>query len=181
MSTATQAPKSGTGQRARSIIKRITGWREFNVVLAVIALSAILAVSSDAFLTTANLFSVMRSFSLTAIMAVGMTMVIITGGIDLSVGSIMGLAGLLTAMMIQGGLPVNLAVAGGLLTGCGLGLANGLMITKLGLPPFIATLGMLSMGRGAMYWITHGWPVTLSSSIPSWPWARAMSAQSLFP
>jgi len=148
------------------MIKRITGWREFNVVLAVIALSAVLAVSSDAFLTTANLFSVMRSFSLTAIMAVGMTMVIITGGIDLSVGSLMGLAGLLTAMMIQGGLPVNLAVAGGLLTGCGLGLANGLMITKLGLPPFIATLGMLSMARGAMYWITHGWPVTLSVKHP---------------
>ena len=166
MSTASQAPESRTGHGVRSMIKRITGWREFNVVLAVIVLSAILTVSSEAFLTSANLFSVMRSFSLTAIMAVGMTMVIITGGIDLSVGSIMGLAGLLTAMMIQGGLPVNLAVAGGLLTGGGLGLANGLMITKLGLPPFIATLGMLSMARGAMYWITHGWPVTLSVKHP---------------
>jgi len=166
MSTATQAPKSGTSQGARSIIKRITSWREFNVVLAVIALSAILAVSSDAFLTSANLFSVMRSFSLTAIMAVGMTMVILTGGIDLSVGSIMGLAGLLTAMMIRDGMPVNVAVAGGLVVGGLLGLANGLMITKLRLPPFIATLGMLSMGRGTMYWITHGWPVTLSVEHP---------------
>jgi ribose transport system permease protein len=166
MGTTNESPVSRTGPKVSSVIKRVTGWREFNVVLAVIALSAVLAVSSDAFLTTANLFSVMRSFSLTAIMAVGMTMVIITGGIDLSVGSLMGLSGLLTAMMIQAGLPVELAVVGGLLSGCGLGLANGLMITKLRLPPFIATLGMLSMARGAMYWITHGWPITLSIKHP---------------
>lgn len=167
MSIASQAAESATNtNRVRSVISRVTGWREFNVVLAVILLSAILAVSSEAFLTTANLFSVMRAFSLTAIMAVGQTMVILTGGIDLSVGSTMGLAGLLTAMMIQDGLPVNVAVAGGVLTGCGVGLANGLMVTKLRLPPFIATLGTLSMGRGLMYWITHGWPVTLSFEHP---------------
>jgi len=166
MSTASQAVESSKSLQVRSAIRRITAWREFNVVLAVIALSAILAVSSPAFLTTANLFSVMRAFSLTAIMAVGQTMVILTGGIDLSVGSTMGLAGLLTAMMIRDGYPVNLAVAGGLLTGCAVGLANGLMVAKLQLPPFIATLGTLSMGRGLMYWITHGWPITLSFEHP---------------
>jgi ribose transport system permease protein len=166
MSTTSQVSRSTAGLGVRSRIKRVTGWREFNVVLAVILLSAILALSSDAFLTTANLFSVMRAFSLTAIMAVGQTMVILTGGIDLSVGSTMGLSGLLTAMMIRDGYPVNVAVAGGVLTGCGVGFANGLMVTKLRLPPFIATLGTLSMGRGLMYWITHGWPVTLSFEHP---------------
>jgi ribose transport system permease protein len=150
----------------RNTLKRITSWREFNVVLAVILLSAILAVSSEAFLTPANLFGVMRAFSLTAIMAVGQTMVILTAGIDLSVGSIMGLAGLFTAMMIRDGFPVELAVLVGLLSGSGVGLFNGLMVTKLRLPPFIATLGTLSMGRGLMYWITHGWPVTLSFEHP---------------
>ena len=150
----------------RSVLKRITDWREFNVVMAVILLSAILSFSSEAFLTPGNLFSVMRAFSLTAIMAIGQTMVILTGGIDLSVGSTMGLAGLLTAMLIRDGYPVELAVVGGLLTGSGVGLFNGLMVTRLRLPPFIATLGTLSMGRGLMYWITHGWPVTLSFEHP---------------
>ena len=150
----------------RSMLKRVTDWREFNVVMAVILLSAILSFSSEAFLTPGNLFSVMRAFSLTAIMAIGQTMVILTGGIDLSVGSTMGLAGLLTAMLIRDGYPVELAVVGGLLTGAGVGLFNGLMVTRLRLPPFIATLGTLSMGRGLMYWITHGWPVTLSFEHP---------------
>jgi ribose transport system permease protein len=166
MSGASEAARPATGARLRNTLKRITSWREFNVVLAVILLSAILAVSSEAFLTPANLFGVMRAFSLTAIMAVGQTMVILTAGIDLSVGSIMGLAGLFTAMMVRDGYPVELAVLVGLLSGSGVGLFNGLMVTKLRLPPFIATLGTLSMGRGLMYWITHGWPVTLSFEHP---------------
>lgn len=166
MSVTSQLPETTTRLKARAAIKRVTGWREFNVVLAVILLSAVLSFSSEAFLTPGNVFSVMRAFSLTAIMAVGQTMVIITGGIDLSVGSIMGLSGLLTAMLIQSGYPVNLAVVAGLLAGAGIGLTNGLMITKLRLPPFIATLGTLSMGRGIMYWITHGWPVTLTFQHP---------------
>ena len=166
MSGASEVVRPAAGARLGATLKRITSWREFNVVLAVILLSAILAVSSDAFLTPANLFSVMRAFSLTAIMAVGQTIVILTAGIDLSVGSIMGLSGLFTAMIIRDGYPVELAVLIGLLTGSGVGLCNGLMVTKLRLPPFIATLGTLSMGRGLMYWITHGWPVTLSFEHP---------------
>ena len=78
----------------------------------------------------------------------------------------MGLSGLLTAMLIQAGYPVELAVVAGLLTGLGVGFLNGLMITRLRLPAFIATLGAMSMGRGLMYWITHGWPVTLSFEHP---------------
>ena len=161
MSTESKVAKTVPGDWVRSAVKRITNWREFNVVLAVIILSAILTASSDVFLTTANLFSVMRAFSLVAIMAIGETMVILTGGIDLAVGSTMGLAGLMTALLIQGGYPVSLAVLAGLLSGIVVGLANGVMITGLRLPPFIATLGTMSIGRGLMYWITHGWSVTL--------------------
>jgi ribose transport system permease protein len=166
MSGASEAVRPTAGAQLRTTLKRITGWREFNVVLAVVVLSAVLAVSSPAFLTPANLFGVMRAFSLTAIMAIGQTMVILTGGIDLSVGSIMGLSGLFAAIVIRDGYPVELAVLVGLMTGSGVGLCNGLMVTKLRLPPFIATLGTLSMGRGLMYWITHGWPVTLSFEHP---------------
>jgi len=161
MSTESKVAKTAPGDWVRSAVRRITNWREFNVVLAVIILSAILTASSDVFLTTANLFSVMRAFSLVAIMAIGETMVILTGGIDLAVGSTMGLAGLMTALLIQAGHPVSLAVLAGLLSGILVGLANGVMITGLRLPPFIATLGTMSIGRGLMYWITHGWSVTL--------------------
>ena len=161
MSTESKVAEASPGDWFRSALRRITNWREFNVVLAVIILSAILTASSDVFLTTANLFSVMRAFSLVAIMAIGETMVVLTGGIDLAVGSTMGLAGLMTALLIQGGYPVSLAVLAGLLSGIVVGLANGVMITGLRLPPFIATLGTMSIGRGLMYWITHGWSVTL--------------------
>ena len=161
MSTTSDVAKETRPDWVGAALRRITGFREFNVVMAVVILSAILSVGSDVFLTTANLFSVMRAFSLVAIMAIGETMVILTGGIDLAVGSTMGLAGLVTALLIQGGHPVALAVLAGLLSGLAVGFANGLMITGLRLPPFIATLGTMSIGRGLMYWITHGWSVTI--------------------
>ncbi len=161
MSTHNNVAKSTSVNWMSTAIKRIGNWREFNVVLAVIILSAILSISTDVFLTTANLFSVMRAFSLVAIMAIGETMVILTGGIDLAVGSTMGLAGLITALLIQGGYPTPLAVLAGLLSGVVVGFFNGVMITGLRLPPFIATLGTMSIGRGLMYWITHGWSVTI--------------------
>jgi len=161
MSTRSDVAKATPVTWLSTAIKRIGNWREFNVVLAVIILSTILSISTDVFLTTANLFSVMRAFSLVAIMAIGETMVILTGGIDLAVGSTMGLAGLITALLIQGGYPTPLAVLAGLLSGVVVGMVNGVMITGLRLPPFIATLGTMSIGRGLMYWITHGWSVTI--------------------
>ena len=164
MSTANSSTQSSAANWLRSTLRRVTDMREFNVILAVLALSAVLSVGSDAFLTVPNVMSVMRAFSMTAIMAIGQTLVILTAGIDLSVGSTMGLAGLLTAILIRDGYPISMAVLVGLLTGAAMGASNGLMITKLQLPPFIATLGTLSIGRGLMYWITHGWPVTLSLS-----------------
>lgn len=121
---------------------------------------AIISFASPYFLTTNNLMGVFRAFSLTAIMSIGMVMVIITGGIDLSVGSAMGLSSLMTALAFNAGLSMGVAIASGLGVGLAFGLANGLLITAIGLPPFIATLGTLSIGRGLMYMITHGVPVT---------------------
>jgi ribose transport system permease protein len=86
-------------------------------------------------------------------------MVIITGGIDLSVGSVMGFSGLIAGLLLRAGQGVGPAVIGGLAAGAVLGLLNGLMITKAKLPPFIATLGMLLMARGLCYGLTGGWPV----------------------
>lgn len=134
--------------------------RELNVLTALLVVVGLISLSTPYFLTTDNLMGVFRSFSLVAIMSIGMVMVIITGGIDLSVGSVMGLSSLVTAIGFQSGVPVLLCVLGGLLTGLLFGLFNGLLITVIRLPPFIATLGSLSIGRGLMYIITHGVPLT---------------------
>ncbi len=134
--------------------------RELNVLAALLLVVALISLSTPYFLTTDNLMGVFRSFSLVAIMSIGMVMVIVTGGIDLSVGSALGLSSLITALLFQAGMPTAVCVAGGLATGVAFGLVNGLLVTGVGLPPFIATLGTLSIGRGLMYIITHGVPLT---------------------
>ena len=134
--------------------------RELNVFLALIVVGALISLATPYFLTTNNLMGVFRSFSMTAIMSIGMVMVIITGGIDLSVGSVMGLASLVTALCFDSGLPTFACIGAGLMVGVAFGAFNGLLITGIGLPPFIATLGSLSIGRGLMYIVTHGVPVT---------------------
>ncbi|MDX7952616.1 ABC transporter permease [Lichenihabitans sp. Uapishka_5] len=134
--------------------------REVNVLAALLIVMALISVSTPYFLTTDNLMGVFRSFSLVAIMSIGMVMVIVTGGIDLSVGSVLGLSSLITALCFKAGLPTIVCVGGGLATGVVFGLVNGLLVTGIGLPPFIATLGTLSIGRGLMYMITHGVPLT---------------------
>lgn len=162
---ATPLAGKGAGRMtpAPTLLQRVVGWREFNILVALIVLSVGLSFASEHFLSKNNIFGVMRAFSLTAIMAIGETMVIISGGIDLSVGSIMGLVGLLTGMLIQNGQPILLAVMVGLLIGMAMGAFNGGMITGLRLPPFIATLGTLSIGRGLIYVITKGYPVTVDT------------------
>lgn len=134
--------------------------REFNVLIALVVVGALISLYTPYFFTTNNLMGVFRAFSLTAIMSIGMVMVIITGGIDLSVGSAMGLASLVTALCFSMGYPTELCIAAGLGVGLVFGLCNGLLITFIGLPPFIATLGTLSIGRGLMYMVTRGVPVT---------------------
>ena len=139
----------------------LAGVKELNILLALIVLCAFLSVASPYFLTTDNALGVARAFSLTAIAAIGQTMVIITGGIDLSVGSVLALSGLSTGLLLADGLPLVPSIIAGLGVGVLFGLCNGLLITGIGLPPFIATLGMLSIGRGLVYILTKGYPVTI--------------------
>jgi ribose transport system permease protein len=135
--------------------------KELNILLALIALCTFLSFASPYFLTTANALGVARAFSLTAIAAIGQTMVIITGGIDLSVGSVLALSGLSTGLLLADGWPLVPSIIAGLGVGVIFGFCNGLLVTRVGLPPFIATLGMLSIGRGLVYVLTKGYPVTV--------------------
>jgi ribose transport system permease protein len=161
MSSTESTQRSAVGMaRPRGITWRsIVGRQEFGVVLILLAMVGFLSLYTDTFLTSTNIFNILRAFSWIAMSAFGQCMVIITAGIELSVGSVMGLSGLTSAMLLVRGVPVPVAVVGGLLTGLLVGFLNGLMITKGKLPPFIATLGSLLMARGLCYGLTGGWPV----------------------
>ena len=127
--------------------------------LTLIVLCIALTIATPHFLTAINLSSVARQTAVINIMALGMTLVIITGGIDLSVGSILAVAGLFGTMVIKHGLPIPLAIGVGIATGFACGLLNGLMITGLRIAPFIVTLGTLGAYRGLALVVSQGLPV----------------------
>lgn len=141
---------------------RLLQAREAGVFLALFALCLFLSFSTDGFLSSVNLLNVGRQVSLLGIMAVGMTFVLIAGEVDLSVGSIYAFSGLATGMLIVAGWALVPALVVGLLAGAAIGLGNGLLSTYGRLPSLIATLGMLSMVRGAALLLTNGQPVTVN-------------------
>ncbi|HMF78368.1 MAG TPA: ABC transporter permease [Bryobacteraceae bacterium] len=124
-----------------------------------IALSIALTIATPHFLTSVNLASVARQTAVIDIMALGMTLVIITGGIDLSVGSTLALSGLFGTMAIKAGLSIPLSICIGIGTGILCGLLNGVLITRLRINPFIVTLGTLEAFRGLALVISKGLPV----------------------
>jgi ribose/xylose/arabinose/galactoside ABC-type transport system permease subunit len=129
-------------------------------VAGLVGLCLFLWILTPHFLTVANALNVMEQTSINAIVAVGMTYVIISGGIDLSVGSLVALAGVVLAGALKAGWPLPLAVAAGLGVGAVSGLINGVVIAFGRLPPFIMTLGMMSVARGAALLVTDGRPIS---------------------
>ncbi len=127
--------------------------------LTLIVLFIALSLASPYFLTYTNLSSVVRQTAVINTMALGMTMIIIAGGIDLSVGAVLAFSGLLGTMAMEAGLPIPYAVAIGLLCGLAWGTTNGLLITQLKINPFIVTLGTLGIARGVTLIISDGLPV----------------------
>jgi ribose transport system permease protein len=127
--------------------------------LSLIVLFAFLAIRSPYFLTSTNLSSLVRQTAVINLMALGMTMIIIAGGIDLSVGAILAMGGLLGTMAMEKGLSITLGILIGLGVGLLCGLLNGQLITRLKIAPFIVTLGTLGIFRGATLLISNGLPV----------------------
>jgi ribose transport system permease protein len=134
--------------------------RQFGTLSGLIVLCIVLWILTPHFMTVSNLLNVAQQTTLVAIIAVGMTFVIITGGIDLSVGSALAFSGVAMATLLQKGVPLGIALLAGLGAGLLCGLLNGLLITIGRLPPFIATLGMMSVARGAALVFTGGRPVS---------------------
>ncbi len=151
--------------RRQSFLHNLVRSQEFGVFIILVLMMVLLSVytriqtGEDRFLTPTNIFNNLRSFSWIAISAFGQCMVIITTGIDLSVGSVMAWAGLIASMLLVNGVSMPIAVLAGLIGGSLVGFLNGLMISRGKLPPFIATLGALLMARGAVTGLTKGQPV----------------------
>ncbi|HEY6521145.1 MAG TPA: ABC transporter permease [Roseiarcus sp.] len=128
--------------------QRFTGSQAFWVTVALIIICVVMSwLQPASFATTENFYNTTRNFSFIGIMALGMTAVIATGGIDLSVGSIMGLTAVACGLVLEAGYPAWAAVIAGLLAGGAVGLINGIIIAYLGLSPFVTTLGMLAIAR----------------------------------
>jgi len=134
--------------------------RRFGIVIGLIGLCLLLWILTPHFLTVPNALNVMEQTSINAIVAVGMTYVIISGGIDLSVGSVLALSGVVLAAALKADWPAPLAIAAGLGVGAATGSINGLVIAFGRLPPFIMTLGMMSVARGAALLATDGRPIS---------------------
>lgn len=141
----------------KRILQKLSG---LGPVLALIVLALITTVMNPSFLDPNNLLNLLRQVSINGLIAFGMTFVILTGGIDLSVGAILALTSALSAMMLTSGVPTLIAMLIGIIFGGLLGGLNGLLITKGGAAPFIASLATMTIFRGATYVFTDGNPIT---------------------
>src|SRR5215210_6789382 len=133
-------------------------------LLLVIGIFSLLMDTPGRFLSPNNLRIVLSQTVIVAIGAIGMTLIIISGRIDLSVGSTNALTGVITALAINAGLPPSVALLSGILVGGLVGVVNGLVITRLKVVPFIATLGMLGVGRGTAKWVANEQTVNMADT-----------------
>lgn len=144
MASALDVP---TQQRQNDWVSWLTSRQAFWVFLAVVLACLFLSFATNSFATTNNLFNITRNFTFTAVIALGMTIVIITGGIDLSVGSVLCLCSMILAVVMHAGYSIEIGIAASLGTALIIGAINGVLIAYLGIPPFVVTLGMLSVAR----------------------------------
>lgn len=138
--------------------------RNSGTLLGCFILMTILTFSTDAFLTKDNLINVLRQVSINGILAVAMTAVILLGGIDLSVGSVVAASGCLTAVALMNGYPLWLAILAGIASGAVFGFINGLIVSRTVIPAFIVTLATQTAIRGIGYIFTNGYPVTVDNA-----------------
>lgn len=154
------APRQGILLRSLTSVR---GAREIGIFGAAVAIFIALSILSPRFLTPSNLLNVARQISLMGIIAVGMTYVFISGELDLSVGSQYGFMATIVAMLIADyGINPWVSLIMVIFVGLGVGLFNGLIVTKFAIPSFIVTLGMMSILRGLTLLLTNGWPITLT-------------------
>lgn len=133
--------------------------RKLGIVASLLVLMLVFTIMTNKFLSVSNFLNILQQAAINLCVAVGMTFVIITGGIDLSVGSVMALSGMIMAQMMDAGVLPLAAVAAGLILGAACGALNGVMIARMQLQPFLVTLGTMSAYRGVTLIISNGLPV----------------------
>lgn len=160
MSQVAQPPAPGAPEPLRRRPGFAHRLSRYGASIFLVALGLTFAILEPAFIQPLNLFNVMRQVSITGLLAIGMTFVILTGGIDLAVGSLLALAGLVSAAAYKAGMGVGVAVLLSVLTGLAGGGLQALGITKLRVPPFVVTLGGMSAFRGAALLFAKGNPIS---------------------
>lgn len=146
----------------------LSNHRESGLLLILLLMGLVLSVVAEGFLTVDNIFNILKQTTLVTIIAAGQTFIITSGGIDLSVGYSMTLSSMILAYMLTFGLPVPVAIVLGILASVLVGLANGLLITTLRLPPFIITLGMSNIVKGIILVMSKGYIVSLTEPSIIW-------------
>ncbi|MEN2839514.1 Ribose import permease protein RbsC [Mannheimia haemolytica] len=134
--------------------------RKMAALAGLVLLIIFFSVTNEYFFTSNNIMTVGLQTSTIALIGIGATCVILTGGIDLSTGSVVALSGVAAAMIVNAGVPVPLGMILGILVGGICGLINGILVTRMKLPPFIATLGMMMVARGLALYVTNAAPVS---------------------
>jgi ribose/xylose/arabinose/galactoside ABC-type transport system permease subunit len=154
------------GFAVNPILKKGQGvLQRFGLLLVIIFLSTIMSIVRPVFLTSGNLVNVLRQVSMNGILAVGLTFVILTGGIDLSVGAIVAVTSVIAGRLMEEGHSVGLAIAMGMIAALLFGLFNGSLIAIGGLPPFIATLSSMTIARGFALVYSNGRPYLIQKEI----------------
>ncbi|TDY38250.1 monosaccharide ABC transporter membrane protein (CUT2 family) [Alicyclobacillus sacchari] len=160
MQTATedvQARESRT-----SWIRRLTKIREFTILLVIVVLVVVMSIMTPSFVSMDNIVTTILSIVMTAIVSVGMTVALVSGGFDLSVGSVMSMAGVVTGSLALNGMNIWMASIFGLLASVCSGIVTGLFIGKVKINPFIMTLGMQGVIQGVAYVVTQGAPLSVT-------------------
>lgn len=134
--------------------------RKMAALAGLVLLVIFFSVTNEFFFTSNNIMTVGLQTSTIALIGIGATCVILTGGIDLSTGSVVALSGVAAAMIVNAGVPVPIGMVLGILVGGACGLTNGILVTQMKLPPFIATLGMMMVARGLALYVTNAAPVS---------------------
>jgi ribose/xylose/arabinose/galactoside ABC-type transport system permease subunit len=152
-----RAAEEPAGLERVGLARRVMG--TYGIIMVLVALGLMFGFLSPVFFSSENILNILRQVAVVGIVAVGMTFVILTGGIDLSVGSIIGIASVCTAKLMLGGMPVYFAVALTLAMCTLFGLFNGIIVNELFIPPLVATLGTMTAVRGVAFIISGGLPV----------------------
>ena len=156
-------PASGSGL-VRSFLARFARQREFTLIVMIILIGFALQLITGRFFTTPNLNAILLGFATSAIIVIGMTGALVSGGFDLSVGSVFAVGGVTAATALRADVAIPIAIVLGVGAGVLAGLVNGLLITKVQINPFITTLGMMGIARGVSLAVTEG---TTLAGLPS--------------